>query len=116
MSTGIQHPGSAFSQLDYYALKVAAYILCDAYCHGHTGSRPERAIGTHDGDPQLALIHHKHIKPSCSPILFAWKPVEGGAWIMAQIVFTTCYFSRCTALFSFISQPILTWTLRIPSL
>lgn len=38
--------------------------------------------------PQLALLNPKYRKPSCSPILIAGKPVEGGAWISAPVVAT----------------------------
>jgi len=80
MSTGIQQPSARFyfiiAGLLYF--KSNSYSSCDTYCHGYTGSRPESAIGsllalscleqTHNSYPQLALIHPKHTKPSCSPI------------------------------------------------
>ena len=88
--------------LSYF--KSNSCSFCDAYCHGHTGRRPERAIGfllaspsgrrleqTCDSDLQLALIHLKHAKPSRSPISITWKSVEEGARILARVVVTTCY-------------------------
>ena len=103
MSTGVQQPSARFcfftAGLLYF--ESNSYSFCDAYCHGHTGSRPEQAIGsllaspsgrcleqTHDSDPQLSLIH---AKPFCSPISIAWKLVAGGARILAQVVVTTRY-------------------------
>ena len=97
-------PGSASSQLGLLYFESNSYSFCDAYCHGHTGSRPELAIGsllaspsgrcleqTHDSDPQLALIHPKHAKPSRSPNSIAWKSVEGGAGVLGRVVATTHY-------------------------
>ena len=68
------------------------------------GGRPERAIGsllalssgrcleqTRDSDPQLALLHLRHTKPSHSPISIARTSVEGGAWILARVVVPTHY-------------------------
>ena len=97
-------PGSASSQLGLLYFESNSYSFCDTYCHGHTGSRPEQAIGfllaspsgrcleqTCDRDPQLALIHLRHAKPSHSPVSMAWKSVERGAWILARVVVTTHY-------------------------
>jgi len=106
MSTGVQQPSARFcfftAGLLYF--KSNCYSFCDAYCHRHTGNRPERAIGsplaspsgrcleqTRDNDPQLAFICPRHAKPSCSPILIAWKLVEGGICILARVVVTTRY-------------------------
>ena len=99
MSTGVQQP-SLSSQLDYSKVTTVHVV----YCRGHTGSRPERVIGSllaspsrsclkkiHNSDTQLALIHPKHAKPSRSPISIAWKSVEGGTWILAWVVVTTRY-------------------------
>jgi len=91
ISTNIQQPSARFcfftAGLLYF--ESNSYSFCDAYSHGHTGSRPKWAIGfllastsgrcleqTRDSDPQLALIHLRHAKPSRSPILIAWKSVE----------------------------------------
>ena len=106
MSTGVQQPSARFCQvlagLLYFESNSCSF--CDAYSSRHIGSRPDRAIGsllasplgrcleqTRDSDPQLALIHHRHAKPSHSPISTAWKLMEGGTRILTWIVVTTCY-------------------------
>jgi len=38
-------------------------------------------------------FHPKHTKPSRSPIVIAWKSLEGGARILARVVATTHYIS-----------------------
>ena len=106
LSTGVQQPSArlSFFTAGLLYFESNSCIFSDAYCHGHTGSRPERVIGsllastsrrclekTGDSDPQLALIHPKHAKPSRSPISIAWKSVEGGARILAWVVVTTRY-------------------------
>ena len=46
---------------------------------------------TRDSDPQLALLHLRHTKPSHSPISITRKSVEGGAWILTRVVVTARY-------------------------
>ena len=130
MSTGIQPPSARLhlftARLLYF--KSNRYSFCDAYSGRRTGSRPEWALGsllaspsgrcpeqTPNSDTQLVLIHSKHAKPSRSLISIAWKSVEGGAWILAQVVvmYLLC-MSWHTVSSSIVLQPIL--TLRIPSL
>ena len=107
MSTSVQPPSARFCSFTAGLLyfESISYSFCDAYCHKHIGSRPERAIGfllaspssgrcleqTHDSNPQLALIHLRHTKPSHSPISIAWKSVEGGTQILVRVVVTTHY-------------------------
>jgi len=105
MSTGVQQPSArlSFFTAGLLYFKSNSCSFCDGYVCGHTGNRPERAVGsllaspsgrcleqTHDSDSQLALIHPKHAKP-CSPISIAWKSVEGGAGVLGLVVVTTHY-------------------------
>ena len=90
-----------------------SYSFCDAYCHGHTGSRPERAIGsllaspsgryleqTRDSDPQLALVHPRHAKLFHSPSWWSrsignrWKEAPGSG--SETKYFTCCNCKRTT--------------------
>ena len=117
---------SCIARLLYF--EGISYGFCDAYCSGHTGSRPERAVGSLLGSlsgkvpgtssrqrPQLPAIHPKHAEPSRSRTWIAWKSVEEGARILAWVVATTRYrYVQHIALFSFVLQPIL--TLCTPSL
>ena len=117
---------SCIARLLYF--EGISYGFCDAYCRGHTGSRPERAVGSLLASlsgkvpgtssrlrSQLPAIHPKRAEPSRSHTWIAWKSVEGGAWILAWVVATTRYrYVQHTALFSFVLQPIL--TLCTPSL
>ena len=113
-------PGSFFTAgLLYFESNSCSF--CDAYCRRHTGSRPERAVGfllalpsgrcmeqTPDSDLQLALIHPKHTKPSCSPISIArnrWKRrLDSGSGCCHK---SLC-MSRHTASFLIVPQSILT--------
>ena len=109
---------SCIARLLYF--EGISYGFCDAYCRGHTGSRPERAVGSLLASgkvpgissrlrSQLPAIHPKHAEPSRSRTWIAWKSVEGGARILAWVVATTRYrYVQHTALFSFVLQPILT--------
>ena len=130
MSTGVQQPSArlCFFTAGLLHFKSNSYSFCDAYCHGHTGRRPERAIGfllaspsgrrleqTCDSDLQLALIHLKHAKPSRSPISITWKSVERRRPDSdLGCRHNSLCMSRRTASFSIVPQLIL--TLHIPPL
>ena len=116
---------SCIARLLYF--ESISYGFCDAYCHGHTGSRPERAVGSllaslsgkcleqaRDCDLRC-LASIQHAERSRSPTWIAWKSVEGSTRILAWVVATTRYrYVQHTALFSFVLQAIL--TLCTPSL
>ena len=94
-------PGSLSLQLDYYISKVTAVVsvtLKAADIQGTDLSEPlvlfwhrHWVEQTPNSDPQLALIYHKHAKPSRSTISIAWKSVEGGAGVLGRVVVTTRY-------------------------
>jgi len=92
MSTGTQQPSARLcfftAGLLYFESNSCSFY--DAYCRGHTGSRPERAIGS--------LWHHHpegawKTLPTVilSWLSIIWKSMEGGAWILARVVVTTRY-------------------------
>ena len=105
MSTGVQQPSArlCFFTTGLLCLEITAIVsvmLTATDIQGADLSEPlvlfwhshRRCLEqTPDSDPQLALIHPRHAKPSHSPISIAWKSVEGGARILGRVVVTTCY-------------------------
>jgi len=93
-------PGSVSSQLDYYTLKVTAVVsvtLTATNIQGADLSEPLVLLAlpsrrcleqTRDSNPQLALIHPKHAKPSLSYLNHLKIDAPG---FPARVVATTCY-------------------------
>ena len=82
-------------------LESNSYGFCDAYCHGHTRSRPEVAVGSllasrcgmclgQTRDSDLSWLSSIPNLPS-HLALFAWRLVEEGTWVLAWDAATTRY-------------------------
>ena len=80
MSTGAQQPSARlyFFTGGLLYFESNSYSFCDAYCRGHTGSRPERAIGS---------LWHRHPEG-------AWKtlPTTTLSWL-SFIPNTVCHLA-----------------------
>ena len=130
MSTGVQQPSArlCFFTAGLLYFESNSYSFYDAYCRGHTASRPERAIGSlwhpHPGGawktiPTATLSRLSFIPNTlCHLALSYLHHLEIGGRTPPDSGSGCCHnslrMSRRTASFLIVPQPIL--TLHIPSL
>ena len=114
MSTGTQQPSARlhFFTGGLFYFESNSCSFCDAYCRGHTGSRPERAIGSlWHRHPEgawrtlptatLSWLSNTLRMPSCSPISITWKSVDSGSGCCHN----SLGMSRHPVSFSIVPQP-----------